>query len=141
MKRPITSRMHGMLDYPAGIALIAAPWIFGFSDVGGAAVAVPVALGILILLQSLITDYEFSIAKVLPLAAHLAIDAAGGILLALTPVIWKTTDDGTGAWLPHVIVGLGLIAAALLTRPERSLRTETADQHRASHQRTTPNAF
>lgn len=37
--------MHGMLDYPGGVALIAAPWILGFSDVGGAAVTVPVVLG------------------------------------------------------------------------------------------------
>jgi hypothetical protein len=27
--------MHGMLDYPAGVLLIAAPWIFAFSGVGG----------------------------------------------------------------------------------------------------------
>jgi SPW repeat len=30
-----------MLDYPLAVVLIATPWIFGFSDVGGAAVATP----------------------------------------------------------------------------------------------------
>lgn len=116
MRRPISSRMHGMLDYPGGVALIAAPWIFGFSDVGGAAVTVPVVLGIVILLQSLITDYELSIAKIIPMPMHLAVDVAGGAFLALTPVLFDTTDQGLGAWLPHVIVGIGLVLAGLLTQ-------------------------
>lgn len=116
MRRPISSRMHGMLDYPGGIALIAAPWLFGFSDVGGAAVTVPVVLGIVILLQSLITDYELSIAKVIPLPMHLMVDVVGGAFLALTPVLFDTTDQGLGAWLPHVIVGIGLVLAGLLTQ-------------------------
>lgn len=51
MSRPITSRMHGMLDYPAGVLLIAAPWLFGFSDVEEAA-AVPIVVGVLVILQS-----------------------------------------------------------------------------------------
>lgn len=30
--RFIPTRIHGILDYVIGVALIAAPWIFGFSD-------------------------------------------------------------------------------------------------------------
>lgn len=121
-KRPISSRMHGMLDYPAGAALIAAPWIFGFSDVGGAAVAVPVVLGILILVQSLATDYEFGVVGIVPLRLHLLVDVLGGAFLALTPIIFGTTDQGLGAWLPHVVVGVALVFAGLLTEPEPGLR-------------------
>jgi hypothetical protein len=123
--RPIPSRIHGMLDYAGGIALIAAPWIFGFSDVGGAAVAVPVVLGILILLQSLMTDYELGVVRVIPLRAHLLADVLGGAFLALTPLIFGTTDEGLGGWLPHVIVGLALVLAGLLTQPVPSRRDET----------------
>lgn len=118
-----------MLDYPGGIALIAAPWIFGFSDVGGAAVTVPIVLGILILLQSLITDYHWSIANVIPMSMHLLVDALGGAFLALTPIIFDTTDQGTGAWLPHVIVGIGLIFAAALTQPHRDPLEEVERRH------------
>ena len=119
MNRPITSRMHGMLDYPAGLLLIAAPWIFGFSDVGGAAVTIPVVLGIVVLLQSLVTDYELSIASLVPLKAHLSLDVIGGVLLALSPVLFGFADEGLGAWLPHVVFGLGLVGAGLLTREHR----------------------
>ncbi len=107
--RPITSRMHGMLDYPAGIVLILAPWIFGFSDVGGAAV----------ILQSLMTNYEYSVADVLPLRAHLAVDVVAGIVLAASPFVFGFADEGANAWIPHVVAGLGLLAAGLMTQGER----------------------
>jgi hypothetical protein len=111
--------MHGMLDYPVGIVLIAAPWIFGFSDVGGAAVAVPIVVGALIILQSLITNYELSIADILPLSAHLAMDAVLGAFLALSPWIFGFNDEGANAWVPHLVVGIALIASALMTRTHR----------------------
>jgi hypothetical protein len=111
--------MHGMLDYPAGLLLIAAPWIFGFSDVGGAAQAVPMVVGALILLQSLITDYELSVADVLPLRTHLSMDVVLGAFLALSPVVFGFTDEGANAWLPHVVAGIGLIGSGLLTRSHR----------------------
>jgi SPW repeat len=111
--------MHGMLDYPAGILLIAAPWIFGFSDVGGAAVAVPIAVGALIILQSLITDYELSIADILPLPAHLSMDVLLGVVLALSPVLFGFTDEGANAWVPHVVAGIALIGSGLMTRRHR----------------------
>jgi hypothetical protein len=48
-----------MLDYPVGIVLIAAPWIFGFNAASNeAAYLVPIVIGAVIILQSLITDYE-----------------------------------------------------------------------------------
>jgi hypothetical protein len=126
MNRPITSRMHAMLDYPLGIVLILAPWIFGFSDEGGAAVAVPVAVGALALAQSLVTDWELSIADLLPLPMHLTMDVLAGVVLAASPFVFGFADEGTNAWLPHVLAGLGLVAAGLLTRREREDRLAAA---------------
>ena len=120
MSHPITSRMHGMLDYPVGIVLIAAPWIFGFSDAdNSAAYLVPIIIGALIIAQSLITDYELSVADVVPLRAHLMLDVLLGIVLAASPWIFGFSDEGVNAWLPHLIVGLGLIAAGLMTQRDR----------------------
>src|SRR3954454_18277869 len=118
MPRPITSRMHGMLDYPAGILLIAAPWIFGFSDVD-AARNVAIVIGALVIVQSVITDYEFSIADVLPLSAHLMMDVVAGIVLAASPWIFGFSDEGTEAWVPHLVFGLGLTGAGRMTQRER----------------------
>jgi hypothetical protein len=112
--------------------LIAAPWIFGFSDVGGAAVAVPIAVGALVILQSLITDYELSVADLLPLPAHLSMDVLAGAVLALSPFIFGVADEGANAWIPHVAAGVGLIGSGLLTQrhrvtqPRRSARPHAA---------------
>ena len=108
-----------MLDYPTGLLLIAAPVLFGFTDAGAAAVAIPVALGVMILLQSLITNYELSVLNLLPLVMHLAADVVGGVVLATTPFLIGFADEGVHAWLPHVVVGLGLILSGLLTQPHR----------------------
>jgi hypothetical protein len=124
--------MHGMLDYPVGIVLILAPWIFGFSDVGGAATAVPIVIGVLVLAQSVMTDYELSLVDVLPLRTHLAMDVVAGIVLALSPFVFGFSDEGTNAWLPHVLVGLGLIGSGLMTQPERETGRTAAARRRTS---------
>src|SRR3954447_21367319 len=131
MPRPITSRMHGMLDYPAGILLIAAPWIFGFSDID-AARNVAIIIGAIVIVQSLMTDYEFSVADVLPLSAHLMMDVLAGIVLAASPWIIGFADEGTAAWLPHLVFGLGLLAAGLMTQRERETVRTRARTTRAT---------
>src|SRR3954452_24831097 len=130
MTRPITSRMHGMLDYPVGIVLILAPWIFGFSDIGGAATAVPIVIGVLVLAQSVMTDYELSLVDVLPLRTHLAMDVVAGIVLAASPFVFGFSDEAPTAWRPHVLVGLGLIGSGLMTQPERETRRAAGARRR-----------
>jgi len=111
--------MHAMLDYPLGVLLILSPWIFGFSDVGGAAVTVPIVIGALAIVQSLVTDWELSVADVIPLPVHLMTDVAAGIVLAASPFVLGFSDEGTNAWLPHVVFGLGLVGAGLMTQRVR----------------------
>jgi hypothetical protein len=116
VRRPITPRMHAMLDYPLAVVLIAVPWIFGFSDVGGAAVALPIVVGVLAFCQSLITDWELSVAKIVPLPIHLKLDALAGIVLAISPFVFSFSDEGTNVWLPQVVAGIGMLNAGLMTQ-------------------------
>jgi hypothetical protein len=120
MARPIPSRTHAMLDYPLGLLLILSPWIFGFSDVGGIAVALPVVVGAVALVQSLMTDWELSVVDIVPLPIHLSMDVVAGALLALSPFIFGFSDEGANAWLPHLLAGIGLVGAGLLTQRERA---------------------
>jgi hypothetical protein len=88
--------------------LILAPWIFGFSDVGGAAVTVPIVIGALMIGQSVITDWELSLADILPPRYH---RGEGARLLAATRrqglerVVAKRLDSRyapgrrSGAWI------------------------------------------
>lgn len=123
--KPLTTRTHGMIDYPVGLVLILAPWIFGFSD-NTAATVVPIVVGALMIGQSLITDFELGVARILPMRMHLGMDVVAGVFLAASPLLFGFTDEGVNYWLPHVLVGLGLIAAGLMT--------ETAPRDRVTHQ-------
>lgn len=80
----ISVRTHAVIDYIVGILLIAAPYLLDFAT-GGPAQWVPQALGAGILLYSLLTRYDLSLAKVIPFGAHLALDALGGLFLIASP--------------------------------------------------------
>ena len=59
------------------------------------------------------TDYELGITHRLPMSLHLMLDAGSGALLAASPWIFGFSDELK--WF-HVIVGLGEIAASLMSR-------------------------
>jgi hypothetical protein len=115
--RMISTRTHGVIDYVTGILLIAAPWLFGFAN-GTAAQWVPVILGAIVILQSLITDYELGAIRQLPMPTHLMLDAASGALLLVSPWLFGFSHF---VWVPHVVVGLFEIVVSFLTVKEPSL--------------------
>lgn len=124
--RFIPTKVHGALDYIVAIALIFAPMIFGFQSVGGAAVMVPMVLGIGLFLYSLLTDYEWGVIKVISMPYHLMIDIAAAVLLLLSPFIFGFNDEALNAWLPHVIVGIAVILVVICSQ-----RTPASTDHMA----------
>ena len=75
--RFIPTKFHAPLDYIVGAALIAAPWIFQFSE-HTAPTVVSIVLGIGLIAYSLFTNYELGVWKVAPMAVHNLIDIAAG---------------------------------------------------------------
>jgi hypothetical protein len=112
----IPTSVHGILDYIVGIALIAAPYLFGFAEFGGPAVAVPTVLGIGLIVYSLITKYELGLVKILPMKLHLTIDMIAAIVLAISPWLFGFADLPANAWVPHVLVGITVIIVVLLSQ-------------------------
>lgn len=110
--RFIPTRTHAILDYLMGVVLIISPWLFGFA-LGGAETWVPVILGIAALVYSLMTDYEFSLTRRIPMPTHLGLDLASGLVLAISPWLFGFADF---VWMPHVFLGLIEIVAALTTQ-------------------------
>jgi len=115
--RFIPTKFHAPLDYIVGALLIAAPWIFQFSDVTAAAV-VSIVLGIGLIVYSLFTDYELGVWKVAPMAVHNLIDIAAGALLASSPWIFGFADETANVWVPHLVVGLAAIFLGLTTKQQ-----------------------
>jgi hypothetical protein len=113
MIRLMSTRVHGILDYLVGALLIAAPWLFGFAD-GTPAQWVPVILGAGLILYSLLTDYEDSLVRVIPMPVHLGLDVLGGLFLAVSPWLFGFSDR---IWWPHLLIGLMEVGVAAITDP------------------------
>jgi hypothetical protein len=99
-----------------GLLLIAAPWLLGFAT-GGAEQWVPVALGIGVILYSLLTNYELGAMRTISMSTHLTLDLVSGIFLAASPWIFGFADT---VYLPHLILGIAEIGAALMTEKQPS---------------------
>jgi uncharacterized membrane protein HdeD (DUF308 family) len=112
--RFIPTKFHAPLDYIVGAALIAAPWIFQFSE-HKAATVVPIVLGIGLIAYSLFTNYELGVWKVAPMAVHNLIDVAAGAFLALSPWLFGFANESANVWVPHLVVGLAAIFLGLTT--------------------------
>ena len=115
--RFLSTRIHGVIDYVVGVLLVIVPNLFGFAD-NGSAQWIFVVLGIAAILYSLVTDYELGLVHLLPMPAHLALDAASGVLLAASPWLFGFHDR---VYVPHLVFGLFEILASLITRshPDR----------------------
>jgi hypothetical protein len=115
--RFIPTRLHAPLDYIVGVVLIAAPWIFQFSE-EAAATAVSIVLGIGLIGYSLCTNYELGVWKVAPMAVHNLIDIVAGTLLAASPWIFGFADEGANYWLPFVVIGVAAIFLGFTTKQQ-----------------------
>jgi hypothetical protein len=121
--RVIPTKAHAAVDMATGPALIAAPTLLRMNGNTGATIP-PRVVGSAATIYALLTDYEFGLKRVLPMRAHLALDAAAGIALAATPFVTRASKKGLRHWLPHAIIGANEVFLALTTkeRPPRAPR-------------------
>jgi hypothetical protein len=113
-----------MLDYLIGVLLIAAPWLFNFAD-NQTARWVTIGVGVAVILYSLVTDYELSVAELIPMPAHLGLDALAGVFLAASPWLFGFSHE---VWIPHVIIGVAEVGTALMTHTVPDHETSPADR-------------
>lgn len=111
----LPTRIHGILDYLLGALLIGSPWLLGFAA-GGAETWVAVGAGVVVVLYSLLTDYEMGAVRRIQMPVHLFLDFLLGVGLAVSP--WLLGFD-THVWIPHVALGAveALTAAVTDTIP------------------------
>jgi hypothetical protein len=111
---PLSLTVHALLEPLLGALLIAAPFLFGFSD-EGAPTAVSIVIGIGVLVVGMSTKWRLSLVKAIPVSVHLTIDLIVGALLIASPFLFGFSDDG-GPTAFFLIVGVGELLAALATR-------------------------
>src|SRR4051812_11145841 len=107
---------HGVADYLTGLLLLAAPNLLGFSNFGGAAAWVPRIIGLMVLLQAMMTDYELGMTKMIPISVHLLTDYAVGLVLLAAPWLFGFSGVRTATTL-HLVMGVLVIALTAMTQP------------------------
>ena len=111
--RIIPTSVHGVLDYGLGIILIGLPFVAGVWAGGGWQAWLPAVLGAGAIAYSLITDYELGLVRLIPMPAHLFLDAASGCLLVVSPFLFGFSGQ---IWVPYVVLGVLEVGASLMTR-------------------------
>ena len=115
---------HAVMDYAWAGAMIAAPWLFGFSRNKTATVN-SVASGGAILGLSLMTNYPLGAVKLISFPAHGVIETVAGVATAAAPWLMGFSRNKP-ATLTHVISGLATLGVVAMTdyraQSQRGLR-------------------
>lgn len=110
----LTPAMHGALDYIAALTLIVAPFILGLE---GLALGLSVAAGVGLIAYSLLTDYLYSIAKVIPFKLHIIFDTLAAVVFIIAPFLFGFTGI---ALIYYLVMGFGVLAVVFVTQKAES---------------------
>jgi len=108
---PIPRFLHGVIEYAAGVLLIAAPFLFAFK--ADAAVAVSIVAGVIVIAIAASTDGPSSLVNSIPVSAHLLLDFALAAVLIAAPFLFGFSGEAapTAFFLvlgvAHLVVTIG----------------------------------
>ena len=85
--RLINSSLHGVLDYAAAVALMVLPFLLGLEEQSALAHWISVIAGVGLIGYSLLTQYAFSLAKIIPFNVHLILDIVAAVFFIVAPFI------------------------------------------------------
>lgn len=110
---PIPLTLHAASEPFLVALLIAAPFLFGFSD-ESAPTALSIVAGIVILIVSMSTQWKLSLVKVIPVEVHAMLDLGLGAFLIASPFIFGFSDIGSATAF-FIVFGVLEILATLAT--------------------------
>ena len=120
---PIPFFLHGILEYIAGVAFVVAPFLLDFDS--GAATALSIIVGVIVLAIAAATDGPTSLVNQIPRPVHVLLDYAMAVLLIALPFLAGFSDETA----PTVLFIAGGILHLLVSigsryRTRRELRPE-----------------
>ena len=90
---PIPAFVHSLIEYVAGAALIAAPLLLDYHS--GAAKAVSIVLGVLVIFLVATTTSTMSLINQVPLSMHIVFDYVIAAVLIASPFLFSFSDEST----------------------------------------------
>ncbi|MDQ3721535.1 MAG: hypothetical protein M3376_00375 [Actinomycetota bacterium] len=121
---PISRLVHGLIEYAAGVLLIVAPFLLAFDS--GAAVAVSIVAGVVVIAVAASTEGPSSLINSIPIPAHLLLDFALAAALIASPFLFGFSDESSPT---AFFLALG-VAHLLITI---ATRFKSADAAAGSH--------
>ena len=79
--------VHGALEYVAGLAFIGAPLLLDYES--GAAVAISIVVGVVVLLVAATTEGPTSLVNALAVSVHVVLDYVLALFLIATPFLFN----------------------------------------------------
>ena len=110
---PIPRFLHGVIEYLAGVLLIAAPFLFGFED--GAATAVSIVAGVMVLVIAASTEGPSSLVDSIPVSVHVLLDYALVAVLVASPFLFGFTDESAPTAF-FIVLGVAQLLITIGTR-------------------------
>lgn len=120
---PIPAALHGFIEYLVAALCIAAPFLLSFES--GAATAVSIVVGVLILALAATTDGPTSLVDSLAVSVHVVLDFAVAALLIGSPFIFGFTGDGSATPF-FIVLGVAHLLITIGTRFEKGRHTARA---------------
>lgn len=123
---PIPRFLHGFIEYAAGVLLIVAPFLLSFES--GAAVAVAILAGIVVLFLAAATEGPTSLINYVPVAAHVVLDyVLAGLLIAMPFIAGFSDETAPTAFfialgVLHLLITIGTRFKKDEGRPRRGRR-------------------
>jgi hypothetical protein len=113
--RVIPAKVHGAIDYGMAPALALAPELFRMKD-GRSASLPPRIAGVGGAVAAALSDQELAARRLVPMKAHLVLDAFTGVAVAAAPWLGGSARKGARHWLPHALLGAEELVLALTTK-------------------------
>jgi len=110
---PISRFFHGVIEYLAGVLLIAAPFLFGFDS--GAATAVAILAGVVVLAVAASTEGQTGMIAVIPTSVHVLLDFALAAVLIAAPFLFAFSDENAPTAF-FIIIGVAHLLITIGTR-------------------------
>ena len=110
---PIPRFLHGVIEYAAGVLLIASSFLFGFED--GAATALSIVVGVVALIIAASTEGPSSLVDSIPIAVHVLLDYALAAVLVASPFLFGFSDESAPTAF-FIVLGVAHLLITIGTR-------------------------
>ncbi len=110
---PIPLFVHGVIEYLAGALFIAAPFLLSFDS--GAATALSIIVGVVVLAVAAATEGPTSLVNQIPTPAHVALDYVLAVLLIALPFLAGFNDE-TEPTAFFIVLGVAHLLITIGTR-------------------------